>query len=92
LNTSHPEWVSFIQLIQELMGGAIRRHTFSQWELDLLLDLQLLRLRKSSRANALRRYLRAVQEQHAQGAVAPQRLSLFMASEMLQRAATGGSG
>jgi hypothetical protein len=91
LNTSHPEWVSFSQLIQDLMGGAIRRHMFSQWELDLLLDLQLLRLRKSSRTNALRRYLRVVQTQRAQGAVTPPRLSRFMAAETLQRAAAGGS-
>jgi hypothetical protein len=66
---------------------------FSQWELDLLLDLQLLRLRKSSRTNALRRYLKVVQKQCAQGAVTPPRLSLFMAAETLQRAAAAsGSG
>jgi hypothetical protein len=73
------------------MGGAtIRRHTFSQWELDLLLDLQHLRLRGASRTDVLRRYLRAVQKQCAEGAVAPVRLSLFIASETLRRAAAGG--
>jgi hypothetical protein len=56
---------SFSQLVQELIGGAVRRHTFSPWELELLLDLQMCRIRKSARAEVLRRYLKAVQQQFA---------------------------
>ena len=49
MKRSYSEWLSFSQLIQELIGGVIRRHIFSQWELDLLLDLQLSRMGKTAR-------------------------------------------
>jgi hypothetical protein len=77
---SYSEWLSFSQLIQELIGGVIRRHVFSQWELDLLLDLQLSRMGKCARADLLRRYLKLVQRHQAEGAVAPPRLGLFLAA------------
>jgi hypothetical protein len=83
--------LSFGQLIQELISGAIRRHIFSQWELDLLLDLQLCRLRRTARGNVLRRYLRVVQQQHAQGALKPPRLSLFLADRPQPRLAVAAS-
>ncbi|HSU58773.1 MAG TPA: hypothetical protein VLI55_05625 [Bryobacteraceae bacterium] len=82
------DWTSFNQLLHELIGGAIRRHTFTQWELELLLDLQMSRIRKSSRSEVLRRYLRAVQQQFAQGAAVPLRLSVFLEAECQQRAGT----
>ena len=82
------DWTSFNQLVQELIGGAIRRHTFTQWELELLLDLQMSRIRKSSRPEVLRRYLRAVHQRFAQGASAPPRLSVFLEAESQQRVAT----
>ena len=53
---------SFSQLVQELINGSVRRHTFTQSELELLFDLQMSKLRKSSKPEALRRYLRAVQQ------------------------------
>ncbi len=81
------EWTSFLQLVQELIGGVIRRHTFTQWELELLLDLQTSRIRKSSRPDVLRRYLRTVQQQNNQGALIPARLSNFLAAEVAQREA-----
>jgi hypothetical protein len=81
------EWTSFLQLVQELIGGVIRRHTFTQWELELLLDLQTSRIRKSSRPDVLRRYLRTVQQQNGQGALIPARLSNFLAAEVAQREA-----
>jgi len=81
------EWTSFLQLVQELIGGVIRRHTFTQWELELLLDLQTSRIRKSSRPDVLRRYLRTVQLQNNQGALTPPRLSSFLAAEISQREA-----
>lgn len=80
------DWTSFNQLVHELIGGAIRRHTFTQWELELLLDLQMSRIRKSSRPEVLRRYMRVVHQQFAQGATAPPRLSMFLEAES-QRAA-----
>lgn len=85
------DWTSFNQLLHELIGGAIRRHTFTQWELELLLDLQMSRIRKSSRPDVLRRYLRAVQQHFAQGATVPLRLSAFLESESQQRSGTAES-
>lgn len=73
-------FVSFSQLVQELIGGTVRRHTFTQPELELLLDLQNSRIRKSSKPDLLRRYLRAAQTQFAQqGSVL--RFSAFMERE-----------
>jgi hypothetical protein len=88
---SYPEWLSFSQLIQELIGGVIRRHIFSQWELDLLLDLQLSRMGKSARADMLRRYLKVVQQQEADGASTPPRLGLFLAARNQARLATAST-
>ncbi len=79
------DWTSFNQLLHELIGGVIRRHTFTQWELELLLDLQMSRIRKSSRPDVLRRYMRLVQQLFAQGAVAPPGLSAFLEAESQQR-------
>ena len=80
LKRSYSEWVSFNQLIQELISGVIRRHTFSQWELDLLLDLQLSRMGKTARTDLLRRYLKYVQQQQAAGALTPPRLGPYLAA------------
>src|SRR3954451_24112980 len=73
-------FVSFSQLVQELISGTVRRHTFTPAELELLLDLQNSRIRKSSKPDVLRRYLRAAQAQFSQqGSVLP--FSAFMARE-----------
>ena len=76
---SYSEWLSFNQLIQELISGVIRRHIFSQWELDLLLDLQLTRMSRTARVDLLRRYLKVVRQQQAEGASTPPRLGSFLA-------------
>ena len=75
------ELTSLNQLVHEIIGGAVRRHTFTQWELELLLDLQTCRIRKSSRPEVLRRYLKAVQQHFADGALDPLRLSTFLEQE-----------
>src|SRR3954471_22668970 len=72
-------FVSFSQLVQELISGTVRRHTFTQSELELLLDLQNSRIRKSSKPDVLRRYLRAAQLQFAQEA------SLLRFSKFMER-------
>jgi hypothetical protein len=72
---------SLNQLVHEIIGGVARRHTFSQWELELLLDLQTCGIRKSSRPEVLRRYLRAVHNHFAQGALTPLKLSTFLDAE-----------
>lgn len=73
-------FVSFSQLVQELISGTVRRHTFTPSELELLLDLQNSRIRKSSKPDVLRRYLRAAQAQFAQQA-SVLRFSKFMERE-----------
>jgi hypothetical protein len=78
-------WASYCQFVQQLALGNVRRNTFSQWEMELLLDFQMARIRTSSRPEALRRYLRAVQQQFAQGEPIPQRFSRFMEAEAQQR-------
>jgi len=69
---------SFSQFVQEVIGGAVRRHTFTEWELELLLDLQTCPVRKSARADLLRRYLKAVHRDFAEGAASPLRFSSFV--------------
>lgn len=76
------DWTSYCQLIQQLAAGTVRRNTFTQWELDLLLDFQLVRLRKSARPDVLRRYLRAIQRQMATNATEPMRFSSFFETEV----------
>jgi hypothetical protein len=79
--TERSELTSINQLVHEIIGGTVRRHTFTQWELELLLDLQTCRLRKSARQEVLRRYVRAVQQNFATGAMDPLRLSTFLERE-----------
>jgi hypothetical protein len=86
LNELRTGWLSYFQLIQELIDGPTRRHTFSVWDLDLMLDLEVSRLRKSSRPQVLRRYLRFVQAESAH-APQPTRFSSFMEAETLHRRA-----
>jgi hypothetical protein len=90
LKATPAEWTSFTQLIQELIGGAVRRNLFTHWELDLLLDLQMAKVRKSSRADVLRRYLRVVMQSQAQGTSEPLRLEAFLAQGTKGKAAAGG--
>ena len=63
----------------------MRRHTFNQWELELLLDLQNCKARKSARAELLRRYLKAVQLQLSEDGSTLLRLSTFLEREAQRR-------
>jgi hypothetical protein len=91
LSATSLEWTSFTQLIQELAGGNVRRNRFTQWELDFLLDVQTARLRKSARADILRRYLRAVQHSQLSGALEPPAFLAFLAETPRRKAAAGGA-
>ena len=84
---SYSEWLSFSQLIQELIGGVVRRHMFSERELDLLLDLQLSAMSKTERSVLLRRYLKFVLQEQAAGALEPPRLGPFLTSQNQARLA-----
>ena len=75
------------QLVMELVGGTLRRHVFTQCELQLLLDLQACRIRKSTKPEILRRYLRAVQQQAAVDASPPLGFAQFFEREQDRLAA-----
>jgi hypothetical protein len=81
---------SFSQLVQEVISGSVRRHTFTSHELELLLDLQSSRLRKSSKPDVLRRYLRAVHQHFAEES-SLLRLSAFLERENEKRVAPSAS-
>jgi len=53
----------------------------------LLLDLQMSRMRKSSRPEVLRRYLRALERQAGSGAATPLSFSEFFESDPRSRRA-----
>jgi hypothetical protein len=72
------ELTSFSQLVYEIIGGSLRRHTFTPREMELLLDLEQCTIRKSARPELLRRYLRAVQQQRSEDNTRPLRLSVFI--------------
>ena len=72
---------SVSQFVHEVISGSVRRNTFTPWELELLLDLQASRVRKGSRPEVLKRYLRAAQQDAAHGSSDLLRLSAFLARE-----------
>jgi hypothetical protein len=73
-----------------LINGSVRRHPFTQWELDLLLDSQVAPLRKSLRTDALKRYQKAVLQEQAAGSGIPMRFRDFLGQEVKRRAAASG--
>jgi hypothetical protein len=75
----------FNQLIQELIGGSLRRHTFHAWEMELLVDFAHCPVRRPARGNMLRRYQKAALKQFARGDEAPLRLADFLAHERARR-------
>ncbi|MCU1291947.1 MAG: hypothetical protein JWP08_797 [Bryobacterales bacterium] len=89
--TDQVEMTALHQLVQEIIGGSVRRNTFTQWELELLLDLQLCSIRKGTRSETLRRYLRAVQQEFTRGSVSPLRLSAFLDAENQRSRAGAGA-
>jgi hypothetical protein len=68
---------AYVQLIHDIMAGTVRRHTFTPLELQLLLDVQAARIRKSAKNDVLRRYLRTVQQQFAMDRSVPIRFARF---------------
>lgn len=92
LPVPNPDWAAFCQLVQQLIAGNVKRNTFTQWEMDLLLDLQMTRIRKSSRPEILRRYLKSVQLQTAAGDSAPRRFSQFFEDEIRGRKTENAPG
>jgi hypothetical protein len=76
----------FNRVIQELIQGGMKRSSFQTWEMEFLLDVDLCRIRKSSRAEVLRRYQRAVQKRISSGQAGFPKLSTFVETERARRA------
>lgn len=72
---------AYLQLIQDIIGGTVRRHVFTPAELDLLLDVQASHVRKNAKNDVLRRYLRTVQHQFARDGSGPLRFANFRETE-----------
>jgi hypothetical protein len=75
--------VPFDQLIQELIGGSLHRHSFRAWEMELLVDFAQCGVRGPARGNLLRRYQKTVRQQFLAGNEAPLRLSEFLEREQM---------
>lgn len=50
----------FNRLITDLLQGRLQRNGFRRWEIDILLDLETCKLRRSTRRETLRRYQQAM--------------------------------
>jgi len=81
IRAERPDLTSLSQIVQELIGGTLRRNTFTPCELQLLLDLQAFRIRKSAKPDILRRYLKAVQQHFTVDSSAPLRFAHFFEKE-----------
>jgi hypothetical protein len=77
---------AYLHLIQDIMGGTVRRNTFTPAELHLLLDVQASHVRKNVKNEVLRRYLRTVQHQFATDGSGPLRFANFWEEEKQKEA------
>jgi len=50
----------FNRLITDLLQGRMQRNGFRRWEIEILLDLETCKLRRSTRRETLRRYQQAM--------------------------------
>lgn len=77
----------FNRLIQELLRGSLNRNTFRPWEIEILLDLEVVEFKDGSKRETLRRYQRAVQRHMEKGARLPFKLSEYLEGLKAKRAA-----
>jgi hypothetical protein len=68
----------FNSLIEELLGGGMRRSGFQVWEMDILLDIASCSLRESDWHRLLHQYQTAAQDHMAKGARTPLKLSEYL--------------
>jgi len=80
VETQDPEVIlhRFNKLLSELVRGTMNRNTFQQWEIDILLDIELCNLREAVKRETLRRYQKAVQRSMEKGARTPLKLSEYL--------------
>jgi len=91
IRAERPDLTSLSQLVQELIGGTLRRNIFTECELQLLLDLQGFRIRKSAKPDILRRYLKAMQHHSTIDSSVPLRFAHFFEKEQHRVAAASSS-
>ena len=75
----------FNRLMQEILRGEMRRNTFREWEIQLLLDVEECDLRDASRREMLKRYQKAVQRHMERGGARPFKLSEYIESQRVRR-------
>jgi hypothetical protein len=75
----------FNRLMQELLRGEMRRNTFREWEIQLLLDVEECDLRDANRREMLKRYQKAVQRHMERGGDRPFKLSEYIESQRVRR-------
>ncbi len=75
----------FNRLISEILRGAAQRNTFSDWEVRLLLDIQVCDAESALRKGTLRRYQKAVQRHVESGRGLPFTLSEYLATSRARR-------
>ena len=68
----------FNRLVQELLGGKLKRNCFQRWEVDLLLDIESCSMGPGAKRQALKRYQRAVTRQLENGGNTPFKLSEYL--------------
>lgn len=68
----------FNRLLQDLLGGNLKRNCFERWEVDLLLDIESCKMGAGAKRQALRRYQRAVTRELEKGVEFPFTLSEFL--------------
>lgn len=78
LRNSDAILAQFNQLLRELLGDGLHRHTFRPWEIEILLDIESWDLKGPRRGTILRRYQKAVQRMMAEGARMPLRFAEYM--------------
>jgi hypothetical protein len=77
----------FNRLMQELIRGNLQRNSFRPWEIELLLDIEGCNVRENHRKDILKRYQKAGQRHMEKGARLPLKLSEYLESVRLKRAA-----
>ncbi len=75
----------FRKLLYELSRGVVARTTFQPWEVQILLDIESCGLEKRRRAETMRQYEKAVEQQLENGPGPPLLLSEFLQRRITRR-------
>jgi hypothetical protein len=68
----------FHLVMEEVLGGEMRRSKFQPWEIDILLDIADYNLRRTAKRKILREYQDAVEAELKKGASLPLKFSEYM--------------